>query len=543
MSRNSALLVVGACTTGLTMACELARHGAPVRIIDKRPNIDSHCRATTLHSRTLEIFHDLGIVDYFLDHGVKLAGISQYANGKRFLHSTSGEVDSPFPFGISIEQGKTEAELERLLNSYGVKVERETELLTFAEEPDKVVATIRPSSGRAETVATPWLVGCDGAHSTVRHIKRLHFPGTEDPHQYFIGDVRIDGPLARDEVNVFVSDAGMLFLIPLPADRWLIGGDVETMHESSEQPTLAQVQAMADARAPLGIRLQDARWLAYYRVNNRTARHYRHGRTFLAGDAVHIHSPFAGLGMNTGIQDAYNLAWKLALVHRGRGCERLLDSYELERRPVGEDAVKFTMMRTDALEAFQGLSERQRRKLYFNLAVPPRVARHLKLHEEQLDLDYSKSFACREHHGATGSFAAGPRAGTQAVDAKPLIHRGRRTGLFDVLRGPHHTLLLFPGGNREAASWRRVAELARSIDPRWRELLKICFVAAQPDRIPSDLDLNGELIADPERALRDRYAADSECLYLVRPDGYVGYRAQPASAGALREYLSSLLEN
>jgi 2-polyprenyl-6-methoxyphenol hydroxylase-like FAD-dependent oxidoreductase len=539
--RHSPILVVGACTTGLAMACELARHHAPVRIIDKQPGINPHCRATVLHARTLEIFYDLGIVDYFLDHGLKLAGVSQYANGKRFLHSTEGDIDSPFPFAVSIEQSKTEAELERLLNSYGIKVERETELLTFVEEPDRVVARIGRANGREEAVGTPWLIGCDGAHSTVRHVNRLHFPGTEDPHQYFVSDVRMDCPLVRDEVNMFVSDTGLLFIIPLPDEQWLVGGDVDTAHDgATEQPTLEEVQAMIDARAPMGIRLKDARWLAYYRVNNRSARHYRHGRAFLAGDAVHIHSPLAGLGMNTGIQDAYNLAWKLALVHRGHASERLLDSYEIERRPVGEDTIKFTMMRTEMLESFRDLSEEQRGKLYFNLSVPPAVARQLKLHQEQLDLDYSKSFACREHHVGASRFTAGPHAGSQAIDAKPLIHRGRRTALFELLRGPRHTLLLFPGGSREATSWRRMAELSRSIHTRWGELVKICFVAAEPERIPSDLDLNGDLIADPERALHGRYGADKECLYLVRPDGYVGYRAQPATASALHEYLAGL---
>ncbi len=541
MQPKSPILVVGACTTGLTMACELARHGAPVRIIDKHPGIDPHCRATTLHSRTLEIFHDFGIVDYFLKHGVPLTGISQFANGKRFLHATGSEVDSPYPFAISIEQRKTEAQLVQLLSSYGVEVERETELLTFAEEPGKIVATIRRTNGPQQQVSTPWLVGCDGAHSTVRHVNRLHFPGTEDPHQYFVGDVTMDCPLADGEVNTFVSDAGMLFIIPLPDGRWLIGGDVDTMHEPGDRITLEEVQAMIDERAPLGIRVRDARWLTYYRVNNRTARHYRHGRTFLAGDAVHVHSPFAGLGMNTGIQDAYNLAWKLALVYGGRAPERLLDSYELERRPVGEDTVKFTMMRTDSLECFRDLSEARRRKLYYNLNVPPRVARQLQVHQEQLDLDYSKSFACREHHGAASPFAAGPRAGAQAIDAKPLVSRGRRISLFELLRGPKHTLLLFPGTAREAASWRRMAELWRSVNPSRSELLNIYFVTPEADRVPSDFDLKAEIIIDPEGALHERYGAGRECLYLIRPDGYVGYRAQPAAAGTLHEYLDSLL--
>ncbi len=512
-----------------------------MRIIEKRAAIDPHCRATSLHVRTLEIFDDLGIVAAIVERGVRTRGMSQYANGTRILHSSTDDIESPFPFSISIEQCKTEQELEHLLNGLGVKVERETELLTFIEEGDHVVATIRRPDGSEEIVRTPWLVGCDGAHSRVRHLNRLHFPGTEDPHQFFIGHVRLDSSLAHDELNLFVSDAGVLFLIPLPEDRWLIGGDVDSLHDSAtEKPSLAEVQAMVDARTHLKIQLIDEQWLGYYRVNNRSARHYRHGRVFLAGDAAHIHSPFAGLGMNTGIHDAYNLAWKLALVHHGHASERLLDSYEKERRPVGEDVIKFSKMRTDQAEAFRDLSDEQRQKLYFNLTVPPEVARQLKLHQEQLDLDYSKSPICREHHTGARRFAQGPRAGTQALDAKPLLHGRRTTTLFDLLRGPQHALLLFPGAYHEAASWRRMAELSRSIHDRWRRLFKVWFIAEGADAIPPGLDLKGELIGDPQCVLHDRYGIDKESLYLIRPDGYVGYRSEPATASALDEYLGSV---
>jgi 2-polyprenyl-6-methoxyphenol hydroxylase-like FAD-dependent oxidoreductase len=542
MSANSPILIVGGSTTGLAMACVLARHDVPLRIIEKHAEIDPHSRATTLHSCTLEIFHDLGIVDVMMARSVKIRAINQYANGERFLHATNDDLDCPYPFQLSVEQCKTEAELERLLNSFGVTVERSTELLDFVEHAHDVVATVRRREGSHETIVTPWLIGCDGAHSRVRHINRQHFPGTEDPHQYFVTDVRFETSLPRDELNIFIGDDGLLFIIPLPEDRWLVGGDVDTLHDSTtEQPSLAEVQAMLDARTPGLGKASDPLWLSYYRVNNRGARHYRHGRVFLAGDAVHIHSPFAGLGMNTGIQDAYNLGWKLALVYQGRAPERLLDTYDRERRPVGEDTVKFTMVRTEQLECFRDLPPEQRAKLNFHLTLPPAETMKLKRHQEQLDLDYSKSPICHEHHNGGHRFMTGPRAGGQAIDAKPLLHRGKRTTLFNLLRGPQHELLLFPGAYHEAASWRRMAEIVSSLHEPWRELFKVWFVASRADAMPPNLDLNGgELILDPERALHDRYGADKETMYLIRPDGYVGYRSQPATASALNDYLASV---
>jgi 2-polyprenyl-6-methoxyphenol hydroxylase-like FAD-dependent oxidoreductase len=216
MSVNLPIVIVGGSTTGLAMACVLARYGVPLRIIEKRAEIDPHCRATTLHSRTLEIFHDLGIIEAMVARSVKVRAINQYANGQRFLHSKSDDLDSPYPFQLSVEQCKTEAELERLLNSFGVTVERRTELLDFVEHGDRVVATVRRPDGSHETIVTPWLIGCDGAHSRVRHINRQHFPGSEDPHQYFVTDVLFETSLPRDEFSVFIGEAGHLFIIPLP---------------------------------------------------------------------------------------------------------------------------------------------------------------------------------------------------------------------------------------------------------------------------------------------------------------------------------------
>jgi 2-polyprenyl-6-methoxyphenol hydroxylase-like FAD-dependent oxidoreductase len=459
------------------MACELARHGAPVRIIDKQSGINPHCRACTAHARTLEIFHDFGIVNEILGQGHKVLGMSQYANGERFMHSSGGELDSPYPYAVQLEQYKTESELERLLHTYHLEVERETELLAISEGPDVVAVTIRHANGREEAVETPWLIGCDGAHSRVRHLNHIHFPGMEDLHQYCLADVLMESVLAHDEIHAFMGERGLLFFFPLPNSRWLIAADLPTQHDAvKEQPSLQEVQAVASERGPAGVRISDPRWLAYFRINYRAARHYRHDRIFLAGDAVHIHSPMGGQGMNTGIQDAYNLAWKLGLVHRGRAPVSLLDSYEKERRPVAEDVLTTTKMLTDQFEAFCHLSPEGLQQLYLNMVVPPEVAKRMARHLEQLDLNYAKSPICHQHEGSHFGkmrFTAGPRPGEEALDAKPLLHGNRSTTLFELLRGPKHTLLLFPGADHEGKSWRRLAELAQSVESVMDDLINI----------------------------------------------------------------------
>lgn len=306
MNKNEfPILVVGGRTTGLTMACELARHGVPVRIIDKSPGIDSHCRATVIHSRTLEIFQDLGIVDAILDEGVTLTGGCMYANGQMFMHARYGDVGSPYRYAVALGQNRTEEFLQQLLNRLGVRVERQTELLNFTSGPDSVFATIKRADGSEETVQTPWLIGCDGAHSQVRHVTTQGFAGEEDPHQFVLADVVLDAPVSGDEWHAFLTDSGGLYFNPLPAPRNLVFADITEHHDATtEAPTLEEIQALVSERGPTGARVSDPRWLAYFRIHYRLARHYWQGRTFMAGDAVHVHSLLGGLGMNTGIQDA-----------------------------------------------------------------------------------------------------------------------------------------------------------------------------------------------------------------------------------------------
>jgi hypothetical protein len=341
-----------------------------------------------------------------------------------------------------------------------------------------------------------------------------------------------------------MGDHGLLFFFPLPNQRWIIAADLPTQHDAlKEQPSLEDVRAILSERGPAGIRISAPRWLAYFRINYRAARHYRHERIFLAGDAVHIHSPMGGQGMNTGIQDAYNLAWKLALVHRGRAPTSLVDSYEKERRPVAEDVLTTTRMLTDRFEAFSHLSPEQRNQMYINMVVPPDVAKRMARHLEQLDLNYTKSPICHQHQGShfgKTRFTAGPRPGEEAPDAKPLLHDDRATNLFEMLRGPKHTLLLFPGAAHEAKSWHRLAELADSIENGLSDLISTYFVAIDASSVRSNPQFHGRIILDPERSLHYRYGAETECLYLIRPDGYVAYRSEPATSSALHDYLARI---
>jgi 2-polyprenyl-6-methoxyphenol hydroxylase-like FAD-dependent oxidoreductase len=533
------ILVVGAGPTGLTMACELARHGTPVRIVEKLPGIVPYARATGIHSRTLEIFHQLGIVDGVLAGGQKILGLNQYANGERFRHVRFADVDSPYPFTIGLEQWRTEELLEGLLRRLGVEVERETELVGLSNLLDGVQATLRRSDGSAEVVETPWLVACDGAHSRVRHLNHQRFPGREDPRQYVIGDVVVEPPLTRDEIHVFLMERGALLAFPIPGGRNLVMGDIAPLHDGgSDTPPLEELQGLADERALGRLRVRDPRWLSYFRIHYRVGRHYAHGRTLLAGDAVHVHSPFTGQGMNTGIQDAYNLAWKLALVARGRAPHSLLESYEKERRAIAEDVVATSRAATEEVEGFRDLPKAERERLVQHARVPEPDRLPLAEHREELDLDYRRSPICSQHRSralAGTPAPQGPHAGAQARDGGPLRVGDRVVTLFELLRGPRHTLLLFAGVPGEAESRARLGELASEVAQRHGDLIDVCLV--ETDHEPAGALPGVTRVHDPKQVLHQRYGARRDCLYLIRPDGYVGFRSEPAERSALGRHL------
>jgi 2-polyprenyl-6-methoxyphenol hydroxylase-like FAD-dependent oxidoreductase len=527
------LLVVGGRTTGLMMAAELARHGAPVRIVDKSPGIDPHSRATLLHSRTLEIFDGLGFADQIVAIGQPMRRILLYADGKLVGQSQEDEANSPFPHGIALSQAKTEAILERHLNSLGVTVERDTELTNIEAHDSGVRVKLKHATGAREIIETPWLIGCDGAHSTVRHLSGVGFPGEADLLPYSLADVIVEGPLQPDDVHIYLHDEGELFLFVLDEGRRLVVASGARSSDPQEVPTLEQMQTIVTRRGGGKYHLADPRWLATFHIHYRLAPHHRHGRVFLAGDAAHIHSPIGGQGMNTGIQDAHNLAWKLALVLRGVAPETWLDTYEIERRRVAEDVIAMTRSATQQTEMFAQLSPPDRVKLCKHMFVPESEKQRARRHAEELDLDYRSSPLCIE---PTGNFDAGPHAGSQVLDAAPLVVDGARCSFFDLLHGSQHRLLLFAGVHEDKSS-EEVVRIAGGIAERHQHWIEVFVVRKRSPE--ATLPAGVIAIEDPQSSLHQRYGAVGPCMYLIRPDGYIAYRS--SRIDSLEAYLASVL--
>jgi 2-polyprenyl-6-methoxyphenol hydroxylase-like FAD-dependent oxidoreductase len=315
------ILIVGAGPVGLTMAAHLRAHGLAPRIIDKAPHASETSKALVLWPRSLEMLDDLGLVDRFLADGRTPNTMRLYGTGHLLLDFTlgTGVEGTAYPKPLILPQSETERLLTEHLREVGVAVERPVELARFAERGDGVDATLRHADGREEDVRCDYLLGCDGAHSAVRHGLGLEFTGKADPNDFLLADCRVDG-LPSDAISLFWHPEGALAFFPFGDGRCRIIADLGVSEGDGKprDPSLEQVQAIVDDRGPDGVKLSDPHWLAGFRINERKVAGYRKGRCFLAGDAAHIHSPAGGQGMNTGMQDTWNLAWKLSLVQAGR---------------------------------------------------------------------------------------------------------------------------------------------------------------------------------------------------------------------------------
>ena len=328
------VLIVGAGPTGLVLALWLTRLGVSVRIIDKTAEPGTTSRALAVQARTLELYSQMGLSDAVVDRGRTVLAVNLWVTGKKVARAVFGEMGaglSPFPYALIFPQDEHERLLIERLAAAGLQVERRTELAGFEEANGRVTARVKGPDGVAEACDAAYIAGCDGAHSLVRETTKIGFPGGTYDHLFYVADIEGRGASVNGELQVGLDVADFLAVFPLKGEGRvrLVG----TLRPGAEQQheNLSWNDVSGRVLEWMPIDVERVNWFSTYRVHHRVADHFRSGRAFLLGDAAHIHSPVGGQGMNTGIGDAVNLAWKLAAVLHGRADASLLDSYEPER--------------------------------------------------------------------------------------------------------------------------------------------------------------------------------------------------------------------
>ncbi|HEY2061759.1 MAG TPA: FAD-dependent oxidoreductase [Amycolatopsis sp.] len=492
------MLIIGAGPTGLTLACELARSGVSFRLVEAAPGPQPGSRGKGIQPRTLEVFDDLGLVGRVLANGrISMPLHSITPDGQETLDAAQplrDRPDIPYPASLLTPEWRIEEALRLRLAELGGAPEFGTALESF-EQSDESVSAVVVKDGVAEKITARWLVGCDGGHSVVRKQTGIAFEGeTREEVRMIVADVAVDG-LDRDAWHMWRHDEGFFSLCPLPSTDVF---QYQAVIEPGQDPGLglANLQAILDRRTGrTDLRLHEPVWLSLWRANIRLADRYREGRVFLAGDAAHIHSPAGGQGMNTGIQDAHNLGWKLAAVVHGAS-PTLLDTYGAERRPVAAGVLALSNARLKQTIEEKGIPTR-------------RDTRTL-----QLDIGYRDSTLSHDDRDETAQL----RAGDRAPDAPKLTTVDGERRLFDLTRGEHFTLLDFG------------ATPAIETLPSGLRTFRIVEQPTGPDDV-----------ADTEGHLADAYGAGEHTLVLIRPDGYIALISDAGDFSAVSDYLSSSL--
>ncbi|SEB30939.1 2-polyprenyl-6-methoxyphenol hydroxylase [Streptomyces misionensis] len=523
------VLVVGAGPVGLTAAHELTRRGVRVRLVDAATAPAVTSRAIAVHPRTLETYDQMGVLGGMLAASRRITAFTVYQNGRRLARLDADYTATPtrFPFTVTLEQVETERVLREALTELGVEVEWGVRLTGLDRRPDGVTATLRHADGTEENAEVPWLVGCDGGHSTVRKLLQLPLVG-ESTETWLIADATVETRLPPNSIYLIRAEGGTLMMAPMPEkNRWRMLDTVDVSYDGDGDAVAVRFARKLTAGLGHPVRVGTPRWVSVFTAQQRMVPAMRRGRVLVAGDAAHVHSPASGQGMNTGIQEAFNLAWKLQLAVRGLAADELLDSYGTERVPIGRALLGNTKRATQLISlknALAGLAM----PVVFGLAqrIPPlrvKMQRAALGRVSGLNVAYPDS-PLTVPDGSP--LPGGPRPGERVAQVGP--EQAAATGwreLVDHLRDVRWTLLVFGDQGAETAA----AAL------RYDTVLSVRTIDAG-DPVDGTTPL-----ADPGGALRTGLGVGARGWLLIRPDGYLAARGTELTEEALRRVFAPVL--
>jgi len=510
------VLIIGAGPTGLMLANQLGRRGVRTTIIDRHSGPALQSRAMAVHARTLEIYSKLGIAERAVELGRPGFGANMWAGGRlkaRIPLNEMGKNLSPFPYVLMLSQDDNEHIMGEHLAEYGLAVQWNTELVALDQQADHVTATIQDPDGSTRKITATYVAGCDGSRSAVRELNGIAFPGAPYEHAFFVADTEAVGPMVPDELNVFLWRSGFHLYFPMRGTNgWRVIGILPKHLFGKDDvafddliPTLLEVGGA-------GLSFKTCHWFSTYRIHHRCTERFRDRRCFVLGDAAHVHSPMGGQGMNTGLQDAYNLAWKLALVLSNGADDALLDTYEAERRPFAQKLLATTdrafrivvsenwfagMLRTHIVPSVAAIAMKR-----------VQVQRAAFQTLSQIGIRYRES-------PLSQTLGAVPESAPHAGDRFPWLHlkfqaQGPREDLFRRLDDTRFNLLMIG----------QPTPFATSLP--LGDMIKVHDI---PSDTENDLALAAASITSPS-------------YYLLRPDGHIGLAGTLFHEAELRQWLA-----
>jgi len=509
------VLVIGAGPTGLMAANLLKRSGIDVRIVDARAQPSQESRAFAVSARTLELFTSLGLAERLIARGAITTGIDFVVSGKRVGGLDYDKVvsaDTPFHFILMAPQSETETVLIEALAEVDLHVDRQVEVKEFSQDANGVRARATQADGAPLLLSARYLIGADGAHSIVRSNLNLSFEGAKYPQSFLLGDVEVDWPLDHGRFRIFMHGERIGLFFPLQGTTLsrVMTTDLHSLADDNKLPpealALGELQTAFSEATCQPVTLHNPAWLTRFRTHHRAVDRYRVGRAFVAGDAAHIHSPAGGQGMNTGLQDAANLAWKLTAVLRENSSDAILDTYDSERLPVAQEVLRFTD-RLFAFAAGQSGWRAQVRDLLAPAVLGPasslETVQALAFRKlEQINIEYPSSRVVAE--------GAGERA--------PYAQLTRHRDLLDLIGGYRFHLLVLSRTSLDAAAADTILGQLPAVTSHGVETHLLTRQAGgRHDGI--------EIIERSDVFDRYRVPPGGQASVLIRPDGYIAWRS------------------
>ncbi|MGH9872796.1 MAG: FAD-dependent monooxygenase [Pyrinomonadaceae bacterium] len=514
------VIIVGAGPTGLSLACQLIRYGIDFVVLEKNESITPFSKALGVHARTLEIYEQLDLAQKAVERGTIAGKIRLLEAGEIVGEvdlSNIGEGLSAYPFMLVLEQSENERLLYEYMQSHGRQVLWQTELKSLSQDDEGVTAQIKNGAGESQIVTGKYLVGCDGPRSPVRNALGLTFEGSTFERVFYVADVMIDWKFSHDALHGCLTRHAVVAFFPLPGEkRWrIVGAFPEGMEKDEGEILYEEIEARIKEEAQIDLDITRVDWFSTYKVHTRHVEKFSSGRCFLAGDSAHIHTPAGGQGMNTGIQDAYNLGWKLALALKGAAAERILDTYNEERLPNARRLLQSTDRMFNLAAGTDWFVNLIRTTIFppmakFILSIDAVKKKFFPL-ISQIGITYRRSSLSVHDGDDDFKIKAGDRMPYFLLDGHSV---------YDKLRAPKFHLLVFAKGPGNDD----LLNATGGIGSKYADLLDQYFIPLNPH-------------------IAETFGTDKPFQVLLRPDNYVAYIASETSSTPLVAYLKDVIGN